>query len=305
MPITALIICATLAVSFAPIFVKLCEYHGIEPASMSAMRMLLTAIVLLPLARRGKSELLSLTVRERWKLIGGGVLMGAHFILFITAFRLTSFESTVILLASQPLLASVMGRFMLGERISRASAIAMVIAIFGLLAFIWRDLVRDEDLLSNQHLLGDLLVLLCGVAVVLTIIWGRRLRQKLGFGLYTTSLFGIGGLACLAYALVIGEAVLPATPEAWGWMAMLVLVPTILGHGMFNYLVKHVPVFMVNLVILAEPVISILVKYLIDRPEVFGPVELGPIQVVSGAVMILGVAFGLVLRHRGRDLKPA
>lgn len=310
-PATPLLLFATLAVSMAPVLIQVCT---LPPALMSALRMLITAGLLFPFAYAKRAEFFALSRREKLALAGAGMLMGAHFLLFIGAFEYTSFESAVILLAFQPVLAAMIGSWFLGERTSGGMWLCVGIAFAGLVLLMWEDVQRDLAELDWKHVIGDFMVIGAGTVIVCAMTIGRKLRQKLSFGPYTVGLFASGGLAVLLWSQIGWLAAFSWLPlsqepisghgtEAWLWLGSLILVPTLMGHTLFNYLVKHVRLFFINIVILAEPVISMFAKWVINRPDIFGAVELGPLKIAGSVVLIGGVVASLVLREKLRAVK--
>ena len=59
--------------------------------------------------------------------------------------------------------------------------------------------------------------------------------------------------------------------------------------------VKYVPVFYVNLTILGEPILALLMMYLLrERFAVFRESSLTPLQIVGGLMLLVGVGIGLL-----------
>jgi drug/metabolite transporter (DMT)-like permease len=287
LPLFALLL-GVLAISTAPPLILL---TGINPYSLASWRLLSVALLLLPFAAgRLARDLRGLRGRELTYLAASGVLYGAHFALFNLAFLHTSKESVVVLLGAQPLMAALVGAALLNERITLKMVAASAIAIAGLSVFVWHDYTFD-----TSHLLGDALVLACGVAIVLSYTAGRKLRPRMSLVGYLWALYVLGGLTCLAGALVTGAPLSGYTNEQWFWLGMAVLVPTLVGHSLFHYVVKYVPVFYVNLTVLGEPIIALLMMYLLRHEfEVFRTSRLDPLQIVGGALLLVGVLIGLL-----------
>ncbi|MCA8939407.1 MAG: DMT family transporter [Planctomycetes bacterium] len=293
--ISSLIVAGTLCVSTAPVLIMLTP---LEPAIMSAWRMLVTALVMLPFALVARKQLATLTRREKHLLPISGVLFGLHFLCFIGAFEFTSFESAVLLLAMQPIFAAFLAGWILKERTTLGMWIASGVAMIGMGILGWQDFLKDHEEGGWNNLIGDALVLLGGVVIVLAIIIGRRVRKKLDFPLYTVVIFGVGGAMNLVVALALGEGLWPTeTSDGWMWLAFLILLPTIGGHNLFNYLVRHVRVFFINLVILAEPVLSMFMRWLINDARLGVP-EYTTERIVGSLILIVGVFVGLMIRER-------
>lgn len=295
MPFFALLL-GTLAVSTAPPLILLAD---VPPFALAAWRLLAVALLLLPFAAVHLwRDLGKLNRRELFYLAASGVLYGVHFGLFNLAFAHTSKESVVVLLGAQPLMAAAVGALWLKEAITRTMLAASAIAIGGLTVFVWHDYTFD-----SSHLVGDTLVLVCGLAIVLSYSAGRKLRPRMSLRGYLGALYVLGGLTCLAVALLSGDQLAGYGDDQWFWLICAILVPTLVGHSLFHYVVKYVPVFYVNLTILGEPILALLAMYLLrERFEVFQASSLTPTQLVGGMMLLVGVAVGLTA---GRKPKVA
>lgn len=294
----AALLVGLVAVSMAGPFIVLSQ---VGPFALPAWRLLAVVALLLPFALpRLRADWAGLAPRDRGLLAFSGVLYGAHFVAFTAAFRFTTKESAVMLLAGQPLLGAAYGALFLGEAITRAMVAASSVAILGLLLFVRFDADRGE-----QALLGDALVLLCGLLIAICYGLGRRLRPRMSLVGYLSALYLVGGLTCLAGAVATGDPLGGYAPEGWFWLACAVVVSTLVGHSCFHYAVKFVPVFQVNLTILGEPVLALAVMAALrDRFPVLQTSELTVRQALGGAVLLLGVGLGLWWGRAGAQEPP-
>jgi drug/metabolite transporter (DMT)-like permease len=290
------LIVGVLAVATAPPLILLA---GIQPFALAAWRLLVVALILLPFAApRLVRDLRQLTGREHAYLWASGMLYGAHFGLFNLAFLHTSKESVVVLLGAQPLMAAALGAMFLDERITGRMMAASAVAIGGLLIFAWHDYTFD-----TSHLVGDALVLACGVAIVLSYTAGRRLRPRMSLVGYLGALYLVGGLTCLVAALIVSAPLWGYADDQWMWLGIAILVPTLVGHSLFHYVVKYVPVFYVNLTILGEPILALVMMYLLrEQFAVFRESTLDPLQIIGGLMLLAGVGIGVL---QGRKAQTA
>lgn len=287
MPFIALLL-GMFAVATAPPLILLAD---VPPFALAAWRLLVVALVLLPFTvGRALRDVRQLSARELTYLVASGVLYGVHFGLFNLAFQHTSKESVVVLLGAQPLMAAAIGALWLKESITRKMLAASALAIVGLLIFVWHDYHFDQS-----NLVGDALVLACGVAIVLSYSAGRKLRPRMSLIGYLGALYTLGGITCLLMAVAVGDALFGYGGNQWFWLGCAILVPTLLGHSLFHYVVKYVPVFYVNLTILGEPILALLLMYLLrERYDVFRESSLSPAQLLGGLLLLGGVAIGLL-----------
>ncbi|MDC1142416.1 DMT family transporter [Planctomycetota bacterium] len=281
-----------LAVSTAPPLILMAE---VPPFALAAWRLCVVALLFMPFTwRYMTSDLGKLDTKNRIWLVTAGILYGAHFSLFNLAFSHTSKESVVILLGAQPLIAAAVGAIWLDERITRTMMAASTLALAGLALFVWHDYSFDSG-----HLYGDMLVLVCGVAIVGSYSFGRKLRSRMSLRGYLGALYLFGGATCLVSAIVVQEPLWGYESHQWGWLMAAVLLPTLVGHSLFHYVVKYVQVFYINLTILGEPIIALALMYVLrNHFEVFSTSGLTSFQFIGGGLLMGGAAVGLIASRK-------
>src|SRR5207253_635370 len=86
----------------------------------------------------------------------------------------------------------------------------------------------------------------------------------------------------------------PFPARDWLIFAGLAVGPTLIGHSGQNYALRHLPAFAVGAVMLAEPIGSALIAWLLP-----GVAERPPVTVIwGGAICLLGVALTLTQRSQ-------
>lgn len=247
-------------------------------------RTLLAGIVGLTVARlRGALEVSALMHHAR-ELIVGGALMGTHFLLWIKAFDLTDFASNMLLLVAQPLVGTVVGRF-LGEATPRHAFLALTIAASGM------ALIAGADIsLGPRALLGDALCIISAVVICLFYVAARRARATLPLDVFMGGTMLAASATALPVALAADVPLWGYSTESWAWLWAFVLITTLGGHGLMNLAARSTTMFELNLVIVAEPAIAIAMGAVLFGATVTWP------QVFGGA--LLGVALLVGLQHK-------
>ena len=252
------------------------------PLLVAAVRTSLAAIVLLSLSARDLPSILRLPRRELGFIAASGLLLAAHFAVWIASLYYTSTAASVALVATQPVFAGLMAWLFLGEGIARREVIGIAVAGIGCLLLAGGDLLAA----SGEALVGDGLALAGAVTAAGYFIVGRRLRASLPLGAY------LAVVNALAAVLLVTAAGLADTPvrgfarEDYLAMSMSALIPSLIGHSLLNWTVRRIPVHLVALAILGEPIGASTLSWLFFQ-------EVPPSHAVLGGIVILfGIAVG-------------
>ncbi len=288
MPLVALTL-AIFAVSTSALLIQ-----WAKPASaltVASSRVILAFVVLAIIAGPKLRVLLSLD-RKHWAaIVGSGVLLAAHYAVWISSLYYTSTAASVALVATQPAFAALIGWFALGERAKTREMIGIAVAALGC------AVLAGSDLRSATHadaLLGDLLAIAGAVTAAGYLVVGRGVRKTIPLFPYLAAVNGVAGALLLAGALATGVAFAGLPQNSYIAIVLCALVPSVIGHSLINYCVRRVPVHLVSLGILGEPIgASILVFLFVS--------EVPPLSaVIAGPIILGGIAFGFI----GRPAKP-
>jgi len=149
-------------------------------------------------------------------------------------------------------------------------------------------------------LLGDALALAGAVCAAAYFVIGRRLRARLTLAAYVTPVYGVAALVLLAWAASRGAAVRAYAPGDWAIFAALAAGPMLVGHTGFNYALRYLPAYTVNVGVLAEPVGATLIAWTLpaiaEAPS--------PWDVAGGVVVLAGVALTLLGTARPDGAAP-
>jgi drug/metabolite transporter (DMT)-like permease len=236
-------------------------------------------------ALRGRLDVVEIRRHAR-ALTLGGVLLAAHFLMWVGAFALTDYASNLLLLVFQPIMAAFLTA-RLGERLPRHVVLAVVLSVLGLALIAGGDFA-----LSRRALLGDALCLAAAVAITLFYVVTGRVRRVLSVEVFLASIMMVCAAVSLPIALVSGVQLVGFSAATWGWLAAIVLVTTLTGHGLMNYAANHVSLFTVNLVIVLEPAVAIALGALLFGAGVTST------HLFGGALLAASVLFGM---RKGRE----
>ena len=259
------VVIGVIAVSTSAIFVKLAA--GAPAGIIAFYRLFLAVLMMSPIIFvKYKQEFRSITKRD-WTLATiSGVFLALHFILWFESLNYTSVASSVVF----------------GERFSVAAIISMLITLFGSFIIGWGDLQ-----ISGLALLGDILALLGAVTVTGYFLLGQQLRRNLSLMTYTFIVYGISSLTMLIYNIVIGNNLFHYSANHWLLFLALAIIPTFLGHTLFNWALKWLSTSTISMAIVFEPIGATFLAYFILGEVVTSSQWLGGSIVIFGLFLFI------------------
>lgn len=285
----SLLAVGVVVVSFAAPLIRLAD----APALAIAMyRNLFAAAILLPLAlARHRGELRSLERSDLLALGGAGVLLAVHFASWVPSVTLTTVAASTVLVSTTPLWSAALARLFLGERLRRAVAVGIGVAFGGAVMISGFDFT-----LSTRAFAGDLLALTGAAAVAGHRIVALGPRRRISLLPLVAVMYGVCAVVLLLVVLVSGTRATGFEAETWLWMALLALGPQVIGHTLFNLLLRDVDPTVLAVAIMGEAVGATLLAL-----ALFG--EIPSAGALAGGVLLLAGIFVAVRGQSRRALE--
>ncbi|MEH6442489.1 MAG: DMT family transporter [Oceanospirillaceae bacterium] len=181
--------------------------------------------------------------RSDWCYFRSTLLFAISSICFVMAITLTSVANALVIISVQPLFAAVLSRVFLKERSPPITWVAIFFCVSGIA---WVML----DSWQSPNLKGDLLALLCGLALSCKFVNDRSEKQ---FSM-VPSLIG-GGLLMSIFALFTTQTIM-LSGHQWLWTTTLCLFIVPLAFIFITLGPKRIPAAEVGMLMLLETVIG-------------------------------------------------
>lgn len=193
-----------------------------------------------------RDELRSLDRRER-RLIGlAGLFLALHFATWIPALSYTSVASATALVATQPVWAALISGAR-GVPVGRAVWLGIGVAVLGAVLLTGVDLA-----VSGRALFGDALAVVGGAFAAAYMTAGSEVRRSVSTTTYTTLCYSLTALLLLPVCLLAGQSLGGYEADDWLKLAALTAGAQLLGHSLFNRVLKTTSPTVVSLSILLE-----------------------------------------------------
>ena len=288
-PSYLLVLLGVAMVSYSGPLVKAGLNFGANPASIAMMRMVLSALILLPIMcvrRKGQTEapiqsLRRMTMKQWLWSVAASVCLALHYLTWMTSLDATSTFASVALVCTQPLFVAALSGIVLKEKMPKDARLGALIAVGGALLIGMNSIAG-----MSGDITGDLLALAGAIFMAghwLCNRYARRMVDALPFMILLYAQTAI--LLALTLPFLGGFQMT--------WMALLCVAGlavgcTLLGHSMFTLALGKVSATVVSFALLGEPVGA-----MIWSMVMFGEI-LTTLLFIGGTVTIIGLVLYLM-----------
>jgi drug/metabolite transporter (DMT)-like permease len=287
----AAVVIGVLSVSTSAIIVKLCN----APSGVIAFyRLFFSVLFMLPIfLKKHIHELKLITKKDLLFSTFAGILLAFHFILWFESLNFTSVASSTVLVTLQPLFAFIGTYIFFKEKLSGKAIVSGLITIAGSVLISWGDFR-----ISGSALYGDFLALIACALITAYLLFGQTVRKRLSLVTYTFIVYLISSITLFIYTLAVKQPLYPYKLNDWVYFILLAIVPTLLGHTLFNWSLKWISTSIISMAILFEPVgATILAYFLLDESTVWS-------QIVGGLIVIGGISLFVIDERKMKISEP-
>ena len=281
-----LLVVALAAVSTSGPLIAACAAPAL---AIAFWRNALAGLVLTPaVLLRRRDELFGLDRRERRLALAAGLLLALHFATWIPSLSYTSVASATALVATQPVWSALIGKLR-GEDVRPQVWLGVGIAVTGALLLTGADLQ-----VSGRALLGDGLAIVGGLFAAGYMTAGSEVRRSVSTTTYTALCYSTTAVLLLAVCLVGRQALSGYSTTTWLQLLALTAGAQLLGHSLFNVVLKTTSPTVVSLSILFEiPGAALIAALFVAGQRV-------PLLAIPAAVLLV-TGLALVIRSGTRE----
>lgn len=270
--------------STSVIFIKA---SSTDPIALSAYRLILGGLLLLPIALRQRHQCPPAReiLKRTWP---PALLLAIHFVFWIIGARMTPSANASLLVNMVPVVMPFLLFFVIRERVTQWEIAGTVVAMIGVMVLGYDDLN-----MSPAHALGDAVCFLGMLFYAGYLIFARKNKDLSSIYLYVVPVYILAGLFCFALAVTADLAgfhiqwIGPAMKQEWIAIIGLALVPTILGHSIINWALRYIRGQAVVVLNLAQFIFAGILGFILleEAPsEIF---YLASAIVIGGALMVI------------------
>lgn len=261
---------ALAGVSFGSIFVRLAAAPAL---AIALWRMTLASAVVVPAAVATGAAARRAGVRD-WSLAtAAGGLLALHFATWITSLQFTSVAASVLLVNTAPVFVALL-LWLTGQRPAARTWAAVALGVAGAIV------IAAPASGERGSLLGNLLAIGGAVAMAAYLLLAREAQRGLPYLPYVAAAYGTAAAVLWAAVLWTGTDWRGFSPQTWAALAAMAAVSQLVGHGGYNWSLRHLHPAFVSIALTGEPVLaSLLAWWLLDEPLT--------LRIAGGGVLVL------------------
>jgi drug/metabolite transporter (DMT)-like permease len=238
-----------------------------------------------------RQELRGLDVRERRLALLAGAFLAVHFATWVPSLTYTSVASATALVATQPVWAAVISQLQ-GFDVGRRMWVGIGVAVLG------AALLTGADVhVSGRALVGDLLAVAGGASAALYMTAGSEVRRSVSTTTYTAVCYCATAVMLLVVCIVGRQSLTGYDGETWLKLLALTAGAQLVGHSLFNVVLRTTSPTVVSLTLLLEiPGAAVIAAVFLDQRPSW-------LAIPAAALLVTGLA--LVIRATTRKTEPS
>ena len=274
-----------IAISFASIFIKLCDAPSLV---IAAYRLGIASIFYIGFTRIRYGPILSVYSKSQLKIVLlSGVFLTIHCATWITSLKFTSVASSVVLVESGPIFVAIGSYIFLREKPSKLMLLGILMAFIGTIIISVHDFSLDKN-----SLVGNLLAIAGAIGVAGYLLAGRKLRASIDTFRYVTMVYSVAAILLILLAIMSGNSLVGYTSKTYLLLFAIAMIPQVIGHTSLNWALKYFSATAVAVIILGEPIgASILALVILGE-------TLSAVKIIGGFIILTGVIIAILSEPR-------
>ncbi len=285
----------------------LIKFSGIPPVTLGFWR-LTGACVILVLVRLINSPPMDILRRiaASWRWVSyTGLFFFLHLWSYSYSAQTTSIANCMILFSLNPLFTALGARLFFKEQIEKSVVLSYLFAFVGLYF-----LLHDKMALNNESWMGETSALVSGLLYSIYALLSKRGRIQTNNWDFGIGVYFVCGVCFLIATLVMRTPLTGYGDNSWLALFGIIIIPTLLGHSLFTYLLNYLNINWMSCGKLLEPTIATAIAFFVFK-EAIGIYTILAFTSTSMAVLLLffkienrgGIKFTILLRKN--PLRPS
>jgi len=280
------ILVGTLFTSLSSIIIRFSEAPALV---ISAYRMLFTCLMLLlPVMINSRHEFKNIKKNDFILCIFSGIFLALHYASWISSIHMTTIANSTVLVACSPMFVALANYFIVKEKFTYKMIAGIVMSLSGTIIIA----MGSSGGATSSMMIGNILAFSGAIFVAGYLVIGGIVRKNISAGAYVFIVYLVSAIILFFMCFVSSTPVYPYPAKEFLLFIALAFFCSILGHTVYNYLVKYVSSTLISVSTLSEPIFaSIMAMFFFKEiPSVY--------TLTGGVIIIAGIFYYLVTQSK-------
>jgi drug/metabolite transporter (DMT)-like permease len=280
------VLAGTFFTSLSSIIIRFSEAPALV---ISAYRMLFTSLMLLiPVLIYNRNEFKNISKKEYILCTVSGIFLALHFASWISSIKMTTIANSTILVSCSPIFVALANYIITKEKLNRKMFAGILMSLTGTIIIA----LGSSGATANNVMLGNLLAFLGAVFVAVYLVIGGIVRKNLNALVYVFIVYTVSTIVLFIMCITSKTPIYPYALKEFMLFIALAFFCSILGHTVYNYMVKYVSSTLISVSTLSEPVFASTLAMLIFKeiPSLY--------TLIGGIIIITGIFYYLVTQNK-------
>ena len=269
-------LCAGFFFGSAAVFIRLLP--ALNALSIAIGRLVVASILLIVLSASLRIPFRLNALRANLRRISLlGLLLGSHFVLFVSSVKSTSILNATVLVSTTPVMAMVVSSIMFKMKPSKTALYGLAISFLGVIIIVYGDATGS----LSSSIGGDVEAVLASLAEAFYLNYGRDLRMRYNPMTMMPMVYLAATIPIVCASLLTNMPLsLPVGLDATLVLLGLGIIPTALAHTLYFSSLSGLKSFETATLALLEPIGATLLGIVLFQ-------EIPGVLFMAGAVILL------------------
>lgn len=285
-PSRYLVLIGVLFTSLSSIIIRLSQAPSLV---ISFYRMLFTVLLLLiPVMLKERKSIKGIKKKDFILCVVSGVFLALHFASWIASISMTTISNSTILVSCSPIFVSLANFIILKEKFTSKMLTGLSMSIIGTIIIA----IGSSGGSTSSMMAGNILAFMGAIFVAGYLVIGGIVRKNLSAGAYVFIVYSASIVVLFLMCLLTKTPIYPYSPKEFLLFLALAFFCSILGHTVYNYLMKYISATMISISTLCEPIFASILALIIFKevPSIF--------TLIGGTIILLGVFYYIISQNQ-------
>jgi drug/metabolite transporter (DMT)-like permease len=215
-----------------------------------------------------------------------GIFLALHYASWISSIKMTTIANSTVLVACSPMFVALANFVFLKEKPSNKMIIGIAMSLTG------TAIIAMAGNTQTSMMTGNILAFLGAIFVAVYLVIGGIVRKNLSAGIYVFIVYSVSAVVLFGMCFLSRTPVYPYPPRELALFFALAFFCSILGHTVYNYLVKYFSSTLISVSTLSEPIFASILALIIFReiPSVY--------TLTGGVIIITGIFYYIMTQNK-------